>query len=103
MVKTLVTFISIALSLHLLGSIEAHTDAAAHNGNLGQQHHRSLLLRGLVLSGERKTTDTPQADHPLAWVPCPARSNAIEKRTPRNLRRAGTRKLVHGPGADSDQ
>jgi hypothetical protein len=60
MVKTLVTFISIALSLHLLGSIEAHTDAAAHNGKLGQQHHRSLLLRGLVLSGERKTTDTEQ-------------------------------------------
>jgi hypothetical protein len=28
-----------------LQSLEAHTDAAAHNGKLGQQHDRSLLLR----------------------------------------------------------
>jgi hypothetical protein len=44
-VKALGTFISIARSVRQLQSLEAHTDAAAHNGKLGQQHHRSLLLR----------------------------------------------------------
>jgi hypothetical protein len=33
------------LSVRQLRSIEAHSDAAAHNGKLGQQYHRSLLLR----------------------------------------------------------